>query len=166
MISHHRCQPDVQQSQHGMTPTTTATLRAPSCRVIWRASAGVVETVIRERVDGEERSKVRADQWRRTMAVVMQMLWSEATLAQYDTARDKVGWEHDAADGALFHVAWMGDDGLHVVDVWESEQAFNTFAEQRLMPVVKGEIGIEGDPQVRFSKAHRIFDAQHAAARS
>jgi hypothetical protein len=100
------------------------------------------------------------------MAVVMEMVWSEASLAQYDEARDKVGWERDVPEGALFHVAWMADDGFHVVDVWESEEAFNTFAEQRLMPVVKGDVGIEGEPKVKFSPAHRVFDAQHAEARS
>jgi hypothetical protein len=96
------------------------------------------------------------------MAVVMEMLWSEASLAQHDEARQKVAWEEDVPDGAVFHVAWMGDDGLHVVDVWESEEAFNAFAEQRLMPVVKGDVGIEGEPQVTFSAAHRIFDARQA----
>ena len=100
------------------------------------------------------------------MAVVMEMLWSEASLAQYDESRDKVRWEQDVPKGAVFHVAWMADDGLHVVDVWESEEAFNTFAEERLMPVVKGDVGIEGEPKVKFTKAHRIFDAQHGEARS
>jgi heme-degrading monooxygenase HmoA len=100
------------------------------------------------------------------VAVVMEMFWPEASLDQYEQARERVAWEDDTPDGAIFHVAWMGDDGFHVVDVWESEAAFNAFAEQRLMPVVKGEIGIEGDPQVTFSQAHRIFDAQHNEARS
>jgi hypothetical protein len=100
------------------------------------------------------------------MAVVMEMLWTEASLDQYDEARDKVRWEQDVPDGAVFHVAWMGDDGFHVVDVWESEEAFNKFAEQRLMPVVKGEVGIEGEPKVKLTKAHRVFDAQHGEARS
>jgi hypothetical protein len=99
------------------------------------------------------------------MAVVMEMRWSEASLAQYDEARAKVGWEEDVPDGAVFHVAWMGDDGFHVVDVWEAEAAFNAFAEQRLMPVVKGVVGIEGEPEVTFSKAHRVFDALHSEAR-
>jgi hypothetical protein len=95
------------------------------------------------------------------VAVVMEMLWPEASLSQYDEARAKVGWEDDVPDGALFHVAWMGDDGLHVVDVWDSEAAFGAFAEQRLMPVVKGDVGIEGEPQITFSTAHRAFDARH-----
>ena len=85
------------------------------------------------------------------MAVVMEMVWPEASLTQYDEAREKVGWERDVPDGAVFHVAWMGDDGFHVVDVWESEEAFNAFAEQRLMPVVKGDVllcKLEGLPDM------------------
>jgi heme-degrading monooxygenase HmoA len=118
-------------------------------------SSGVVRTKSADKVDEEV-----------SVAVVMEMFWPEASLDQYEQARERVAWEDDTPDGAIFHVAWMGDDGFHVVDVWESEAAFNAFAEQRLMPVVKGEIGIEGDPQVTFSQAHRIFDAQHNEARS
>ena len=95
------------------------------------------------------------------MAAVMEMHWPEVTTDLYDKARAGVGWEEDRPDGAVFHVAWMGDDGFHVVDVWESQAAFETFAEQRLMPVVKGEIGIPGEPNVTFSDAHRWFDAVH-----
>jgi hypothetical protein len=60
----------------------------------------------------------------------------------------------------------MADDGYHALDVWESEDAFNTLAEQRFVPVVKGELGIEGEPQVTFSPEHRGFGAQRNEARS
>ena len=100
------------------------------------------------------------------MAVVMQMHWPEIGVEEYDEARAKVGWETEFPAGAISHVAWMADDGFHVVDVWESEEAFNKFAEERLMPVVKGDVGIEGEPKVKFTKAHRVFDAQHGEARS
>ena len=100
------------------------------------------------------------------MAVVMEMVWSEASLAQYDEACEKVGWEREVPEGAVFHVAWMGDDGFHVLDVWDSEAAFNAFAESRLMPVVKGKLGIPGEPNVTFSDAHRWYDAVHGEAGS
>src|SRR5215831_888249 len=72
-----------------------------------------------------------------TMARVMQMHWREATPGQYDQAREKVGWDRDVPDGARLHVSGFGDDGLHVTDVWESEQAFNAFMEHRLAPVIQ-----------------------------
>lgn len=90
------------------------------------------------------------------MATVMQMHWREATPDQYDQAREKVGWDRDVPDGAKLHVSGFADDGLHVVDVWESEQAFNTFMEQRLAPAIQ-EIGIEGQPQVTFFPLTGVF---------
>ncbi len=66
------------------------------------------------------------------MATIMLMHWREATPDEYDQARVKVGW--DVPDGAKLHVSGFADDGLHVTDVWGSEQAFNTFMEKRLGP--------------------------------
>jgi hypothetical protein len=43
-----------------------------------------------------------------------------------------------------------------VTDVWESEQAFNTFFEQRLQPAI-AEIGIEGQPDVTFYPLHGVL---------
>jgi len=95
------------------------------------------------------------------MAVVMEMHWPEVTTEMYDKALTGVRWEEDRPDGAVFHVAWIADDGFHVLDVWESQGAFEAFVEQRLMPVVKGELGFPGEPQVTFNHAHRWFAAVH-----
>jgi len=48
--------------------------------------------------------------------------------------------------GLLAHIAGNGDDGFRVVDVWESEEAFNGFGEH-LMPVLQ-EVGVQGAPEV------------------
>jgi hypothetical protein len=90
------------------------------------------------------------------MATVMLMHWREATQDQYDQAREKVGWDRDIPAGAKLHVSGFADDGLHVTDVWESEQAFNTFFEQRLQPAI-AEIGIEGQPDVTFYPLHGVL---------
>ena len=90
------------------------------------------------------------------MATVMQMHWREATPEQYDRARAQVGWDRDVPDGAKLHVSGFGDDGLHVSDVWESEQAFNTFMEHRLAPAIQ-EIVIQGQPEVTFFPMHGVF---------
>ena len=90
------------------------------------------------------------------MATVMLMHWREATPDQYDQARAKVGWDRDVPDGAKLHVSGFSHDGLHVTDVWESEQAFNRFMEQRLAPVIQ-ELGIPGQPEVTFYPLHGVF---------
>ena len=48
--------------------------------------------------------------------------------------------------GLLAHVAGQGPNGFRVVDVWQSEEAFQKFGE-KLMPVLKS-LGIDGAPEV------------------
>jgi hypothetical protein len=90
------------------------------------------------------------------MATVMLMHWREATPDLYDKVRAKVKWDQDLPDGGKLHVCGFSDDGMHILDVWESEQAFNTFFEQRLAPAV-AEVGVPGQPDVKFYPMHGIF---------
>jgi hypothetical protein len=98
------------------------------------------------------------------MPIVMIMHWAECTPEQYEEARRAVGWEVDQPEGGLHHTSWFEDDGMHVVDVWESAEQFRRFADARLMPVVKGELGIPGDPDVKIVPAHATFVAEAAQA--
>jgi hypothetical protein len=90
------------------------------------------------------------------MATVILMHWREATPEQYDRAREMVGWDRETPAGAKLHVSGFDDDGLHVTDVWDSEQSFNTFMQQRLAPAIQ-EIGIQGQPDVKFFPMHGVF---------
>jgi len=92
------------------------------------------------------------------MAVVMSMRWAGVTPEQYDAVRDVVGWEEAAPAGAELHVAWFDGEGLHVIDVWESEQAFQTFFAERLASAIE-KAGIAGEPETDFSPLHRRFVA-------
>ncbi|MEV7181934.1 hypothetical protein [Kitasatospora sp. NPDC093679] len=92
------------------------------------------------------------------MAVVMSMDWAGVTPEQYDTVRDAVDWEEVPAAGGQVHVAWLDAQGLHVTDVWDSQQAFEAFLAQRLAPAVE-KVGITGAPEVSFSPLHRRFVA-------
>lgn len=82
------------------------------------------------------------------MATVMVMHWPEVTKEQYDEARQLVDWVHDRPAGGKLHVAWL-DNGLHVVDVWDTPEQFQDFVSSRLMPGVQ-KIGIQGQPNVSF----------------
>ncbi|UUU32952.1 hypothetical protein JIX56_25455 [Streptomyces sp. CA-210063] len=92
------------------------------------------------------------------MAVVMSMHWARAAPEQYDTVRDAVDWEEIPAPGGQVHVAWFDDQGLHVTDVWESQQAFETFFTERLAPAIQ-KADIPGTPETTFSPLHRRFIA-------
>lgn len=90
------------------------------------------------------------------MAVVMFMRWTGVTPEQYDTVRDTVGWEETAPAGSQVHVAWFDDEALNVTDVWDSEQAFQTFFAERLAPAVE-KAGITGQPESEFRPLYRRF---------
>jgi len=49
-------------------------------------------------------------------------------------------------EGLVFHTAGEGANGFRIVDVWESEEAFQRFGEA-LQPVL-GEVGITEAPEV------------------
>ncbi len=90
------------------------------------------------------------------MAVAMFMEWAGITPEQYDQTRDLVGWERQTPEGAILHIATFGPEGARVVDVWETEAAFQRFVEERLMPGVQ-QLGIPGQPNVQFSPVHALF---------
>ena len=87
----------------------------------------------------------------------MQMHWPEITIDLYEQIRERVGWERDVPAGAISHVAWTADDGFHFVDVWESAEEFERFGQERLMPVVAGELGVTSQPVVSRHAAHAVF---------
>ena len=92
------------------------------------------------------------------MAIAMSLQWPGLTPDQYDAVRARVRWEEEPPDGAVLHGAWFKPDGLHVFDIWDSEEQFQRFIAEKIMPAVK-EVGIEGEPQTQISPLHRRFVA-------
>jgi hypothetical protein len=86
----------------------------------------------------------------------MQMHWAGITEENYEQLRGEVNWEGNVPDGAVLHVASFGDNAIHVTDIWESAEDFNSFAETRLMPAVVA-AGITSQPTVNFYPLHALF---------
>src|SRR5579885_2208897 len=97
----------------------------------------------------------------------MSMRWKGLSPSDYDAALEAVGWEREPAEGGLNHVAWFDDEGaLRVVDVWESEQDFQRFADERLMPGLAraGILEGKGEPDVTLAPLHRRWVPEYSAA--
>jgi len=90
------------------------------------------------------------------MRSVMVMKWDGVTQDQYETIRKLVKWDTNPAKGAVFHVAGFTKKGMRVTDIWESEEDFNNFIQNRIMPAV-AQVGIQGEPKVKFYPVHTIF---------
>jgi hypothetical protein len=97
------------------------------------------------------------------MAIVAVFQSPTLTQATYEESVRQLSGGHSRMEkpadwpvkGLLVHVAGQGPHGFRVVDVWESEEAFQRFGE-KLMPIMKA-IGIEGEPEVYPS--HTVVSA-------
>ena len=82
-------------------------------------------------------------------------IFTGLTKDQYEALRKEIDWENDWAPGAIFHVASFDDGGgVHIADVWDSEQQLNAFVEKRLMPAFQ-KLGAS-PPKVEVYPTHNI----------
>jgi hypothetical protein len=66
----------------------------------------------------------------------------------------------DAPEGLIVHSAGPSEGGWYAYDIWESKEAFQRFAEEKLMPATR-ELGLAqpaGGPQ--FFEVHTIVQAK------
>ena len=90
------------------------------------------------------------------MAIVMKMHWAGLKKEHYEGVKRETNFEGSAPRGGKYHVAWFTDDGLHVLDVWESAKDFEGFVQTRLMPAAR-KLAIPGEPSVEIFEAHNTF---------
>ena len=94
------------------------------------------------------------------MAVAVILDFEGATLDQYDQVIERMGLEPggDVPDGALFHWVTATDDGIRVVDVWESREVFDRFAEEQIGPHSEA-VGLPNPPKQTYQEVHNHLSA-------
>jgi hypothetical protein len=94
------------------------------------------------------------------MAVAVEMNFRGATLDQYDQVIEKMGLRQGGPlpPGAISHWVAKTDDGIRVVDVWETKEQFERFAQEQIGPYTR-EVGIEEEPEMRFYDVHNYLTA-------
>jgi len=61
-------------------------------------------------------------------------------------------------DGLIHHFATRTKDGFNVFEVWESQKAFDHFANERLLPALKKLVGTQASQiQPTFGELHNEF---------
>ena len=76
------------------------------------------------------------------MAWVLIQKSTEATWDDYERVAREVG--DDAPEGLIYHAAGEAEGGRwQMVDIWESEEHYNRFRDERLMPAVERAMGAE-----------------------
>jgi hypothetical protein len=100
------------------------------------------------------------------MAVAYEMRFDGATLEQYDQVMELMGLARGepAPDGAVFHWAAKTDEGLLVVDVWETDEQFDSFAKEQIIPFTQ-QVGV-GQPRITRHDVHNTLAGAGVAAAS
>ena len=95
------------------------------------------------------------------MPVGVELLFSNATLDQYDQMLAKLGMQPggEGPPGLLFHWVGMTDEGMRAVDVWETKEQFDRYAQETMGPAA-AETGIVDLPIVSFYEVHSYLSAR------
>jgi hypothetical protein len=76
----------------------------------------------------------------------------------YDSVNPKVMPEGKLPDGCEVHIAGPTDNGWRVITVWESEDRFNEFRNEKLIPALKEAGGDERiAPSISASPVYRLL---------
>jgi hypothetical protein len=91
------------------------------------------------------------------MPVAIKMDFRGATLEQYDQVIQKMGLTKGGPTppGAIFHWVAKTADGIRVVDVWESQEQFDRFAQEQIGPFT-AEVGL-GEPDMSTYEVHNYL---------
>ena len=94
------------------------------------------------------------------MAFAIEMDFKGATLEQYDEVMRLMSLDdgtRKSPPGALFHWAGKTDEGIRVVDVWETMEQFDKFAETEIGPFTQ-QAGIPAPPETRVTEVHNYLE--------
>jgi len=90
------------------------------------------------------------------MAVVVMQEIKGMTQQQYDQVTAMM--EGKLPPGALVHTASVMEGGMRIIDVWESQAAFEKFAHDTLAQMA-GTVGLTSQPEVKIWPVHNFMHA-------
>ncbi|MHB8648116.1 MAG: hypothetical protein ACYDAR_20230 [Thermomicrobiales bacterium] len=90
------------------------------------------------------------------MAIAVLMEFPAGTLAQYDAVIEEMKLGGKLAPHGIFHIAGpMEGGGIRIVDVWDSQEAFDDFARNKIGPITQKH-GIAA-PNLTIWPAHNML---------
>jgi hypothetical protein len=93
------------------------------------------------------------------MAVFMELEFDGFTTDQYDAVDNALDSKGNPPDGLIAHSARMDGDTLRILDIWESPEAFEAFAESRLGRTIGQTLGDDAPapPEPKFTELHNAY---------
>jgi hypothetical protein len=78
------------------------------------------------------------------------------TAEDYDSVIARMHVEHDPSPGIYLHLCAPMDGGMRIVELWDSEEGFREFVQERLSPAA-AELGSRQEPAITISVLHNVF---------
>lgn len=88
--------------------------------------------------------------------VVMTMNVTGLTHEEFRAILDEMGVEAHPEPGIYQHLSHPTKRGMRIIEVWNSQQGFEEFAERRLKPAV-AKLGIQRETTIVFDPLHNFF---------
>jgi hypothetical protein len=88
--------------------------------------------------------------------VVMTMNVSGLTHREFRSILDEMGVEARPEPGIYQHISHPTDEGFRIIEIWDSQEGFEEFAERRLKPAIT-KLGIQRETTITFEPLHNYF---------
>lgn len=75
---------------------------------------------------------------------------------QYHAILQRMDVVNRPAPGIYVHICALTDNGLRITELWDTEEGFRTFIEERMFPAA-AELGIQADPVITVKPLHFTF---------
>ena len=88
--------------------------------------------------------------------VVMTMNVTGLTHKEFRAILDEMGVEALPEPGIYQHISHATETGFRIIEVWESQEGFEEFAERRLKPAIT-KLSIQRQTTIVFQPLHNFF---------
>jgi quinol monooxygenase YgiN len=88
--------------------------------------------------------------------VVMTMNVTGLTHKEFRAILDEMGVEARPEPGIYQHISHTTETGYRIIEIWESQEGFEEFAERRLKPAV-AKLGIQRETTIVFQPLQNFF---------
>ena len=90
------------------------------------------------------------------MTVVTTLDITDLTAIEYRAVLDELGVERHPDVGIYLHLATPTDLGFRIVEIWDHEDGFNRFLEDRLAPATRA-VGMNRESAISVTPLHNCF---------
>jgi hypothetical protein len=90
------------------------------------------------------------------MAIGILLDFAGGTVEQYDAIMADMNLGGQTPPHAVLHFAGPAEGGWRVVDVWETQEAFDEFARTSIMPLT-AKHGVTAEPKIQTWPVHNVL---------